>query len=443
MPTVELTLNGEKRQLETEDGESLLDALRERAGICSTKDGCQPQGQCGCCLALIDGQPKVTCAMTAERAAGKDIVTLEGVAEEERAQMAKAFLSAAGLQCGFCIPGIALRAKSLLDKNPDPSREEIAKAIDGHLCRCTGYVKIVDAIQLMAKARRGEPIPEPSEEAKVGKAYKRYRGDEMTLGMRPYVADMTREGMLHGAVLLSKHARAKIVRIDVEKAKAHPGVVAVATAKDAPGDRYNGLLYNDWPAFIAEGEEARCVGDVLAAVAAVDARTARLALELIEVELEVLPAVTTPQASLEAGAPQVNPTHANLLSRSLIQRGDADAALKASAHVVSGTFKTQRIEHLYLEPEAALAEPLPDGKIGVFTQGQGVFDDRRQIARLLNVSEDEIYVELVPNGGAFGGKEDMSIQSQTALLAKMTGKPVRLVANRGFHVEHYELATEP
>ncbi len=287
MPTVELTLNGEKRRLETDNGESLLDALRERAGICSTKDGCQPQGQCGCCLALIDGQPKVTCAMGAEKAAGKEIVTLEGVPEAERAMMAKAFLSAAGLQCGFCIPGIALRAKSLLDKNPSPTRAEIAKAIDGHLCRCTGYVKIVDAIELMAKARRGEPIPEPSEDARVGKPYKRYRGDEMTLGMRPYVADMKREGMLHGAVLLSGYARALVKRIDTTKAKAHPGVVAVATAKDAPGDRYNGLLYNDWPAFIAEGEEARCVGDVIAAVAAVDERTAREAAGLIEVEYEV------------------------------------------------------------------------------------------------------------------------------------------------------------
>ncbi len=430
MSTIEFTLNGEKKRVETAPGETLLDTLRERCGILSTKDGCQPQGQCGCCLALVDGQPKTICAIGAERAQGKEIVTLEGVPEAEREQIAKAFVSAAGLQCGFCIPGIALRARHLLDKNPSPSRDEIAKALDGHLCRCTGYVKIVDAVELMAKARRGEPIPEPTEDAHVGKSYRRYRATEMTLGMRPYVADMTRDNMLHGALLLSAHARALVKRIDTSKAEALPGVVKIVTAADVPGKRWYGLLYNDWPGFVAVGEEARCVGDVIAAVAAVDERTAREATKLIEVDYEVREPVRDPLASLAEGAPQVNPTHENLLSRSQIRRGDADAALAASAHVVREHFVTQRIEHLYLEPEAALAEPLSDGKMALYTQGQGVFDDRRQVSGLLGIPEDDLYVELVPNGGAFGGKEDMSVQSQTALLAMLSGRPVRLKLNR-------------
>ncbi|MGO8993325.1 MAG: molybdopterin cofactor-binding domain-containing protein, partial [Polyangiaceae bacterium] len=353
-----------------------------------------------------------------------------------------AFTVAAGLQCGFCIPGIAMRAKHLLDKNPQPTRAEIAKAIDVHLCRCTGYVKIVDAIELLGRARRGEPIPEPVTDARVGSSFQRYGGGALTLGDRPYVADMVREGMLHGAVLLAPHARARRISLDVSKAREMPGVRAVATAADVPGERWYGILYTDWPAFVAVGEEARCVGDVVAAIAADDARTARAARALIVAEWEKLPAVVDPSFSLQPEAPQVNPKHVNLLSRSKICRGDVDAALAASAHVVSGTWQTQRIEHMFLEPECALAEPRPgapsaagDGSpprdgLALYTQGQGIFDDRRQVARMLGIPEEDLYVELVPNGGAFGGKEDMSIQSQTALLAWMTKRPVKLALTR-------------
>ncbi len=428
--SVEIKLNGEVRKFDVAQGESLLDTLRERAGVTSPKDGCQPQGQCGCCLVLVDGQPKTSCATDAHKVHGKSVTTLEGIPEQERAITAKAFAVAAGLQCGFCIPGIALRAKHLIDKNPNPTREEIAKAIDGHLCRCTGYVKIVDAIELIAKARRGEPIPEPVADAHVGASFERYKSQELALGMRPFVADMKRDGMLHGALMLSPHARAKLVALDISKAKALPGVRAVATAADVPGERWYGLLYDDWPGFVAVGEEARCVGDVIAAVAADDLRTARAAVALIEATFERLAPVLDPKRSIEPGAPRVNPAHDNVLQRSVIRRGDADEALAKSAHVVSGSWATQRIEHLFLEPECALAEPIEGGKLALFTQGQGIFDDRRQVARFLGMKEEDLYVELVPNGGAFGGKEDMSVQAQTALLARLTGRPVRLGLTR-------------
>ena len=427
---IRFVLNGAPREAATRPGESLLETLRERCGIVSLKDGCSPQGQCGCCLALIDGNPKVTCATPAEAADGKDILTLEGVAAAERRLIAQAFAAAAGLQCGFCIPGIALRAKHLTDRKPEPSREEIAKAIDVHLCRCTGYVKIVDAIELIAKAKRGEPIPEPCGDGRVGRSLARYQAGENALGDRPYVDDMTAPGMLHGALVLSPHARAKVRRIDTSRARAHPGVIAVATAADVPGERWYGLIYNDWPGFVAEGEEVRCVGDALAAVAEVDRHTAREAAQLVDVEYEVLPPVLDPAAAIAPGAPQVNPQHANVLSRSVIRRGDVETALAHSAHVVSGSWATQRVEHLYLEPESALAEPLPDARLRLCSQGQGVFDDRRQVARFLGVSEERIFVELVPNGGAFGGKEDMSVQAQTALLAHLTGRPVKLTLSR-------------
>lgn len=430
MADVSFTLNGKPVQINTRPKETLLQALRGRCDVVSTKDGCSPQGQCGCCLALVDGKAKTTCAMPAAKAEGREVLTLEGVDESERELIARCFVAAAGLQCGFCIPGIALRAKHLIDKNPDPSREEIAKAIDGHLCRCTGYVKIVDAIDLLAKARRGEADPQPGTDGRVGQDLARYQGEKMSLGTRPYVDDMVRDGMLHGAVLLSAHARARIVSIDTRKAKALPGVHAVATAADVPGERWYGLIIKDWPGFVAVGEEARCVGDVLAAVAADDAAIAREALDLIEVEYEVLPAVVDMHEALADDAPQVNPTHENRLSTTAFSRGDVEAAFASSAHVVEGDWKTQRIEHLYLEPESALAEPRPDGRLHLYTQGQGIFDDRRQVAAFLGVQTEDVFVELVPNGGAFGGKEDMSIQAQTALLAKMTGRPVKLTLNR-------------
>ncbi|MBI4576839.1 MAG: selenium-dependent xanthine dehydrogenase [Planctomycetes bacterium] len=428
--SVTFSLNGGARTVEAGPGESLLDALRNRCGILSLKDGCQPQGQCGCCLVLVDGNPKVSCAIPAQRAEGREVLTLEGLPREDRALIARAFTATAGLQCGFCIPGIALRAWHLTGKDPAPTREAIARALDVHLCRCTGYVKVLDAVEAVAAARRGEATAGPCERGGVGASLARVQAPELTLGVRPYVADLARPGMLHGALVLSPHARARVLRIDTGPARGLPGVRAVARAADVPGERWYGLILADWPGFVAEGEEVRCVGDVLAAVAADDEPTARRAAALVRVDYERLPPVSTPEAAMEDGAPRVNPRHPNVISHSVIRRGDAAAALAGSAHVVRGTWRTQRVEHLYLEPESCLAEPLPDGRLHLLTQGQGIFDDRRQVAGFLGVSAEAIHVELVPNGGAFGGKEDMSVQAQTALLARLTGRPVRLTLNR-------------
>jgi selenium-dependent xanthine dehydrogenase len=429
MRSIGFILNGVAQRADVAPGQSLLDVLRHDCHITSVHDGCAPQGQCGACLALVNGQPKTTCAVPAEKADGTEILTLEGVSTAERETLARAFSVAAGAQCGFCIPGIALRAKWLLDKNPSPTRDDIAKAIDAHLCRCTGYIKIIDAIELVGRARRGEEIPHPVLDGGVGARLERYDSTALTLGTHKYVADMSRDGLLHGALVLSPYARALVVSIDTSAAERVPGVVRIATAADVPGNRWYGLLYSDWPGLVAIGEEVRCVGDVLAAVAATSVAAAREAASLVRVEYERLAPVTDPERSLDADAPRVNPQHDNLLSKSVIRRGDADAALAASAHVVSGTWQTQRIEHLFLEPEAALAEPHGDG-IRFYTQGQGIFDDRRQVAAFLGLAEDRVFAELVPNGGAFGGKEDMSVQSQTALLAWLTKRPVQIVLTR-------------
>lgn len=427
---LEFTLNGQRHTVVAEPGESLLDVLRERCGVRSLKNGCSPQGQCGACLALVDGRPRVTCATPARRAHGTVITTVDGLTGAERANYARAFVAAAGLQCGFCIPGLVLRAHHLLGRNPHPTRNEIARAIDAHLCRCTGYVRIIDAIEGMAAWKRGERFPDLNHDGHVGASLSRVGGREMVLGMRPYVDDLVRPGMLHGALVFSEHARARVLAIHLDGARALPGVVTVATADDVPGARWYGLIEEDWPGMVAVGEEVRCVGDVVAVVAAVDARTAREAARRVRVDYEPLPPVLDPFEALEPEAPRVNPRHPNLLSSTRIHRGDVDAALAGSAHVVSGTWRTQRIEHLFLEPESALAEVRDDGVLHLWTQGQGVFDDRRQVAAYLGLPEERVFVELVPNGGAFGGKEDMSVQAHAGLLAWLSRRPVKVTLRR-------------
>ncbi len=425
-----LTLNGRERRAEVRPGETLLDLLRRPGGVISPKRGCTPAGQCGACVALVNGEPKSTCTIAADQCDGLDVVTVEGLPESERDLFARAFAHTHALQCGFCTPGLVIRAHHLLRGNPRPSRDEIVRSLDEHYCRCTGWLRVVEGIELVAAVLRGEPFPATDVDGGVGANIERYRGRELALGERPFVDDLHRPGMLHGAVTLAAHARARVVGIDTTRAKAAPGVVAVITAADVPGDRWNGLIHQDWPCMVAVGEDVRYVGDVVAAVAAHSEVEARAAAQLVDVTYEVLPAVTSPEDSLAPGAPQVNPKHANLLSHSVIRRGDVDAALAASAHVVSGSWKTQRIEHLFLEPECALAEPTPEGGLHLWSQGQGVFDDRRQVAKLLAIDEERVFVELVPNGGAFGGKEDMTIQGHAALLAWATKRPVKLALSR-------------
>lgn len=431
MKPVTFTLNGSSQQIDVDPEQTLLEVLRENFKLTSVKDACSPQGLCGCCLTLVDGQPKNACMVKADKIAGRTITTLEGVSDNERKLYADAFQAAAGLQCGFCTPGIVLRTKWLTDQERPITRTEIARALDGHLCRCTGYAKVIDAVELIHAAKhKGAAVPAPVADGGIGKRLQRYQGAELALGTRAFVADIDAPGLLHGAVVLSAHARALVKHIDVSKALALPGVVRVATAKDVPGNRWVGLIYKDWPCFVAEGEEVRTCADVVAVIAADTRRIARAAAKLVEVEYEVLPAVLDPNDAIKPDAPQVNPIHVNILGNTHIARGDVDAALAASTHVVTGTWRTQRIEQLYLEPESMLAVPEADGRLHLYSQGQGIFDDRSQVASVLGLPEDRLNVELVPNGGAFGGREDMTIQAQTALLAHLTGRPVRLTLSR-------------
>jgi xanthine dehydrogenase molybdenum-binding subunit len=433
---MDVVLNGRRITVEARPGASLLELLREGCGLRSMKDGCAPEGSCGACTVIVDGRAVVSCAQPAERVAGRRIETLEGLSPDVRDAWAAAFTVTGGSQCGFCTPGIVMKAEALVRRNPAPDRGDIAHALAGNLCRCTGYVKVIDAIERVAAGRRGDEVTAIGMESSVtapggsvGARVARLDAPGLALGERPFVADLHRPGMLHGALRFADHPRGLVRRIDVSRAAAHPGVVRVVTAADVPGERVQGLLERDWPVLVAEGEETRCVGDVLAAVAATSRAAAREAAALIEVETDELPALTDPIAALQPDAPAIHP-HGNLLASTTIRRGDVDAALAGAAHVVTETFRTQRIEHAFLEPEAALAEPSADGGVHVHSQGQGAWEDRRQIASLLGVPETTVRVTQVATGGAFGGKEDLAVQGQAVLLAVVTGRPVLLALSR-------------
>ena len=414
------------------DHPHLLAALREELGITSPKDGCAPSGQCGCCTVLLDGKAVVSCQVSLERAEGKTVTTLEGVNDAERLRYADTFGACGALQCGFCTPGIVMRAKALIDKKGSAlTREDAARHLGANLCRCTGYVKILDAVEALAAAADTPDVAVAiTPQGGIGTSGVRYEGRELALGDRGYVDDLDVPGMVHGVLVLTDHARADITAIDTSAAAAAPGVVGVFTAADIPGELRVGIIHTDWPVMIPVGGRTSYLGDVLAIVVAESKGEATAAAELVQTSYTVLTPFTDPVVARNSAQSAVWGLDGNVLSVSTYHRGDARAAWEASPHRVHETFVTQRIEHAFLEPESTLAVPAPDGALLVYSGGQGVWDDRNQIASVLGLSTDEVTVELVSNGGAFGGKEDMSNQAQTALAAHLLGRPVKCTLTR-------------
>jgi len=423
----EFTLN--QNVVSVEADKNLLAYLREDARLTSVKDACS-EGVCGSCSVLVNGKALRACTLTLAKIHGKEITTAEGISAREQRIYADAFGEAGAVQCGFCMPGVLISAKSLLDHNPRPTLAEVKAAIRYNLCRCTGYAKIERAIELAAKAFRDEPGAETEDGgAGIGTRAIRLDATEKLLGTGEFVDDMQVEGMLHGAVLRSKYPRALVRKIDISRAQLFPGVFSVLTAKDVPGERLIGHIVHDWPVMIAEGEETRYVGDALALVAATTKEAARQALELIGVEYEELPALLSPQAALASDAPRLHP-NGNLLSETIMKRGDAEKAIAAGCHVVTERYSTPRQEHAFIEPESALAIPALEGPMTVYTAGQSVYDDHREIVRMLGVGAEKVRVISKYVGGGFGGKEDMSVQHHAALLAWHSGRPVKLTLSR-------------
>ena len=425
---MEFKLNGTTINYEGDPELSLMTYLRDVEDIISPKDGCAPEGVCGCCSVLLDGNVLKACIAPMRRIAGKEVITMEGLDPGKKETVVNAFAIEGGLQCGFCTPGIIMKVWPLLNQG-FVTEKEINKALNSNLCRCTGYKKVTKSCLSAAEAlRNNAKIELPQSSGKVGESLPKYDSLRLATGEAPYVADLKFEGMVHGALKFSDHPRAKVMKINTSVAEKLDGVLRVFTAEDIPGERHTGLIVPDWPLMVKRGETTRYVGDVLAGVVAETEQIAREAVALIEVEYKVLAPVTDPFAALSAESPKIHES-GNLLSNTEIERGDANQAEKESAFVTKGTYKTQRIEHAFLEIECCVVKPMEDG-VEVFSQSQGVYEDRNSISKILGLPSEKVVVVLMPNGGGFGGKEDISVQGHAALYSHLLQVPVRVALTR-------------
>ena len=425
---ITFTLNGEKQVYEGDPNLTLLKYLRHEKHLTSVKDGCSGQAACGACTVEINGKAMLSCVQKMGRLEGAEIFTPEGFPEYVKETIAKAFVNKGAVQCGFCTPGFISRTKVLLEQNPNPAIEEVRKAIKPHLCRCTGYKKIEEAILYAGESlRKHKTLEITKTSGKIGVPQPKYRAYETATGKRKFVDDYFFDGMLFAALKFSDYPSARVLKIDTSQAVKLPGVHRVFTAKDIPGAHKVGLIIPDWSVMIGEGEMTHYIGDVVAGVVADTEETARRAVELVKVEYEVHKPVTDVFKAIDA--PRIHPERPNHFNSTQFRIGNPDEALKNAEYVVTGHFETQRIEHAFLEKEAAVALPDGDG-IKLFSQSQGIYEDRRQVALILGLPEEKVRVVLVPNGGGFGGKEDLSIQGHTSLFAYLLQKPVKLTLTR-------------
>ena len=422
---ITLTLNGKKNNYTGDPAVSLLSYLRIDHGHTAAKDGCSGEGVCGACTVEINNKPMLACRTKMADLHGAVIVTPEGLPDDFRSAMGIAFASRGAVQCGFCSPGMIMRAKGLYNKGNVPHRDDIARAIKPNICRCTGYVKIIDAIESgLTVLRDGKPSTD-SISGLIGSRYPKYQAVETALGDRPFVDDIRVDGMYHGALRFTDHPKAEIIAIDISDALASEGVISILTATDIPGERFQGLIYKDWPLMIGVGETTRCIGDVLAGVVAVTEEKARIAASKIKVKYNILNPVTDMKEASHSGSTSVHPGKSNLLEVCTIKLGNVDQAFERAAFLSEGEFATQRIEHAFLETESAIATVDGNG-IKIYSQGQGVYVDQKQIASILGIEEAMVQVIQIQNGGGFGGKEDLSVQGHVALMAWKTGKSVKL-----------------
>ncbi len=425
---IRFSLNGKDIEYTGDPEESLLQWLRFETEVKSVKDGCSGQGTCGACIVELNGKPSLACCKTMGKLENATITTLEGMPELTRQILGEAFVASGAVQCGFCSPGMLTRTKLLLDKNPNPTREQVTKKIKSHLCRCTGYVKIVDAIMMASEAIREGKTITSNEGAQLGSSPRKLQALERAVGDPLFIGGMKFDNMLHGTLHFSEHPRARIVRIDTSKAEALEGVVRIFTAKDIPGSRKVGIVINDWDMYIAEGETTRYIGDVLAMVVAENKRISREASALIEVEYEVLEPVTDVHEALKDKI-KVH-EGGNLLKETTICYGEnVDEVFANSKYVVKETFTTQVVEHAFMELESSVSQ-YEDGRLTVYSQGQGIFEDRSQISKMLGLDIKDLNVKLVPAGGAFGGKEDLTVQGHAALGAYHLKTAVKVKLDR-------------
>ncbi len=421
-----LNVNGAAQRLSVDPCRTLLSVLRDDLRLTGTKQGCD-DGACGTCVVTVNGAMARACRVSADRVNGKDILTIEGLATAGRLHpLQEAFIEADAVQCGFCTPGMIMAAKALLDRNPAPTREQIAKALGSNLCRCTGYVSILNAVSRAAERLRGGDLPSAGVRGDT-EVRRRVDARNKVLGAALYAADLMMPDMLHGAILRSPYAHAEVIDIDDGEARKLPGVIAVVTAHDVPGLNRFGRALKD-QRVLADGR-VRQVGDAVAAVAATSREIAAQALALIRVHYRALPVVADPGEALMENAPLIHES-GNLLAEKEAHWGDAEAALAKADIVVDESYTTPFIEHAYLEPEAVLAWRDGEGRLVVRSATQHSHLHRRAVAETMKLPPEQVRIVPTVVGGAFGAKTDVSCECVAALLVLKTGRPVKIVYSR-------------
>ncbi len=438
------TINVNGKDYTTTEDKKLLSFLRDDLRFTSVKDGCS-EGACGTCTVLVDGKKFKACVQKVSKFEGKKIITVEGLTEREKSVYEHCFAEAGAVQCGFCIPGMVIAAKSLLDINNNPSLDEVKKAIRGNICRCTGYKKIEEAILMAARFfRENLEIPEEPKELHMNQRYKRPDVAEKVNGTGKFVDDLYLPGMIYAKAVRSKYPRAMVNKIDISKALEHQDCVRILLKKDVP-DNVIGHMKKDWDVMIGEGEITRYVGDCIALVATNHKETLDEVCSLVEVDYTELTPITSPQDALRGDAPLIH-KDGNIMARASLVRGNADEAIKNSKYVVTRKYKTPHQEHGFMEPECAIAAPEGDDGILLYSGGQSVYDEQREIAMMLKIPKEKVHCHTQLVGGGFGGKEDMSVQHLAALMAWHTKKPVKVKFSRqeslAYHTKRHPMEIE-
>ncbi len=433
--TVDFHLNGQMVQVRPEVGERLSHSLRERLAAREVKVGCNA-GDCGACTVLLDGQPVCACLVPTQRATGRRVETVAGLAARDPVALAlsESFQDHQAAQCGICTPGMMMAATALLRVVPQPDAAQVQDALAGVLCRCTGYRKIIDAVvaagqrdQAAHAVREGKPIPTGA----VGQAIPRVDGKAKVAGTEAFGDDLAPAGALVVHVIRSPHPRASFTFGDLNAyLAAHPGLVTLLTAADVPGRNAFGVIpaYVDQPVFAET--EARHRGEAVAAVIGHPDTMARFDPALFPIQWQPLPAVETVAAALADNAPLLHPNRAqNIMCGGVVRRGDADAALSRADIVVEAHFDSGFVEHAYIEPEAGYAV-VKDGRVEVYACTQAPMMDLDSMAEILALPRAQIRIVPTAVGGGFGSKLDISLQPYLALGAIKTGKPVRMAYSR-------------
>ncbi len=438
--TITMTVNNEIHTLPIKPGETLAALLRERLHLTGTKIGCE-EAECGACTVLVNDEPVLSCIYPAGRADGKTIVTIEGLAKYvdhvmKLHPLQEAFVEHGAVQCGFCIPGQIMTAFALLKRNPNPSQDELRDALKDTLCRCAGYPMIEKAILAAAHTlRTGDPLPLPEiyesihKRKLVGRKHLRPDAVDKVTGKAIFTDDLQFDNMLYGKVRRAMVPHAILKKLDISKAKAVEGVLAVLTAEDIPGEQNHGVIISDWPALIGIDQQVRYVGDAIAIIAAETPEIAAYAARLIEAEFEPLPVISSPVQAMEEGQPQLH-EKGNLLKHIKVRKGDVLKGFEEADQVFDHTFHTQITDHAFMEPECSIAVPTQEGRMEVYVGSQIPYEDRRQIARVMGWEESRVRVIGQKMGGGFGGKEDIAGQIHAVLLANVTGRPVKLLYDR-------------